>query len=215
MSSKAATSDSDPAATAGYYRLHQGNRQISKQPMTAQSSESFTQLLFQNERIQVYDFRLPPGESVTVVHELPTIRWQVDEGHHGLVVTQPPQEGGHSSDKKEEDEIVPDRKVFFVSPGTQWTLKNIAASTAKETGTYRQILFVLQSDEPKYSEQQVQDLLKEAIYTTAVGTALLLENELCRVWDFYLEPGEGGGSDTVHHHCLDYVFINVAPSRLL
>jgi len=58
-------------------------------------------------------------------------------------------------------------------------------------------------------------MFAKAIYSTDVGTELVFENELCQCWDFYLDPSEGGGADTVHHHCLDYVFINVAPSRLL
>ena len=37
----------------------------------------------------------------------------------------------------------------------------------------------------------------------------------CRVWDFYLEPNEGDPTKNAHHHVLDYVFVYVAPGRLL
>lgn len=52
-------------------------------------------------------------------------------------------------------------------------------------------------------------------YTTFVGTTLILENELCRVFDFHLQPSQGGSYNTVHHHTLDYTFVNPEPSRLL
>lgn len=40
-------------------------------------------------------------------------------------------------------------------------------------------------------------------------------NKYCRVWDFYLAPDEGDPSRNTHHHVLDYVFVYVAPGRLL
>ena len=76
-------------------------------------------------------------------------------------------------------------------------------------------MFEFQSSEPRHSEEEIKDMFAKAMYSTDVGTDLLFENRLCRCWDFYLGPSEGGGIDTVHHHSLDYVFINVAPSRLL
>ena len=59
------------------------------------------------------------------------------------------------------------------------------------------------------------DLLSRALYSTDVGTSLLLENEYVRVWDFYLPPGAGDPTTNAHHHVLDYVFVYVAAGRLL
>jgi hypothetical protein len=193
----------------GFYTLHLDGRQVSKP--SSSCNDDFTRVLFQNERIQVYDFRLPVGQSVTIPHHKPTIRWQVDQGCHSLI------EEKEQSTTTQENGVVPDRQVYFVPPGTTWKLTNSATATEADEhlGVYRQIVFELESEKPRYSQQQVQELFQRAIFPTNVGTALLLENELVRVWDFYLAPGEGGGVETVHHHCLDYVFINVAPSRLL
>ena len=35
------------------------------------------------------------------------------------------------------------------------------------------------------------------------------------MWDFFLEPDAGDPSTNAHHHVLDYVFVYVAPGRLL
>jgi hypothetical protein len=193
----------------GFYTLHLDGRLVSKPDTTWR--DDFSRLLFHNERVQVYDFRLPVGESVTIPHDKPTIRWQVDQGCHSLI------EQVEQRPTKKISGLVPDRQVFFVPPGTTWQLTNSAnaAEADDHLGIYRQIVFILESDKPRYTEQQVHNLFQQAIFSTNVGTSLLLENELVRVWDFYLAPGEGGGVETVHHHCLDYVFINVAPSRLL
>jgi hypothetical protein len=45
-------------------------------------------------------------------------------------------------------------------------------------------------------------------HSPRVGTALLLENERVRAWDFSYPPGgpAGGAPDEVHQHTLDYVF---------
>lgn len=213
MSSNAPPLDTSVApegsTSDGFYTLHLDGRFVSRP--NGIWKDDFTRLLFDNERVQVYDFRLPVGESVTIPHHKPTIRWQVDQGCHSLI------EQGEQSTAKQESGLVPDRTVYFVPPGTTWKLTNLAkaAEADDHLGIYRQIIFELESEKPRYTEQQVQELFQQAIFSTNVGTTLLLENELVRVWDFYLDPGEGGGVETVHHHCLDYVFINVAPSRLL
>lgn len=49
---------------------------------------------------------------------------------------------------------------------------------------------------------------RACVYSPRVGTALLLENERCRAWDFSYAPGgpAGGAPDEVHQHTLDYLF---------
>lgn len=175
--------------------------------MKMEASSNCAKMLFENHRVKVWDFSLAPQRSETIFHKYPTIRWQVNEGRHQLQV-----DGGDGGDSASSDTVVSkvaDRHVFYVSPATTWAVTNAGSDD------YRQIVFELLSETPKYPESKVQELLKSAIYSTNVGTELLFENHLCRVWDFYLEPGQGGGMDSVHHHCLDYVFLCVAPSRLL
>ena len=51
--------------------------------------------------------------------------------------------------------------------------------------------------------RQVRELLSKATCSTDVGTRMLFENRLCRVWDFYLEadPTDVVDDATIHHHC--------------
>ncbi|CAE7705960.1 unnamed protein product [Symbiodinium sp. CCMP2456] len=149
-------------------------------------------LLFDNDRIRVSDFRLAPGDSFCARHDLPTVRWQVDPGR---------------ADRGAGAEDDADKKVFFVEAGKEWQLKNIGESV------YRQVIFEIKQP-AKHTEEQVRDLLARATYSTNVGSELLFENHLCRVWDFWLPPG-GGSFEDVHHHVLDYAFVYVAPGRLL
>jgi quercetin dioxygenase-like cupin family protein len=46
---------------------------------------------------------------------------------------------------------------------------------------------------------------------TSVGTELLFENEVVRVWSMELAPGE---DSPFHRHELDYVYVYVTPSKL-
>lgn len=150
-------------------------------------------LLFENERVRVSDLRLPAGESMQTSLNFPTVRWQVDEGW---------QKGLDGETVK-----VDDKHVIFDDSGTGCNIENIGKDN------YRQIWFEIKQ-EPSRTEEEVKRALSEAVYTTDVGTKLLLENRYCRVWDFYLEPG-GGDPSVPHHHCLDYVFVYIAKGRLL
>mmetsp|Transcript_839 Transcript_839/g.1796 ORF Transcript_839/g.1796 Transcript_839/m.1796 type:complete len:349 (+) Transcript_839:56-1102(+) len=196
---------------------------------------SSTLFLFSNDRIRVSDFRLHPSQTAKCKHEYPTVRWQV--AYHGTaeyelkIISNDDHHHDQDADEDVKDEAsqpiptrvatavaageVADRQVHYVEAGTTWEITN----TSSEDDTslyYRQIVFEFLSNKPKYTEYEIrEELFANAIYSTDVGTNLVFENELCRCWDFYLDPSQGGGVDTVHHHCLDYVFINVAPSRLL
>jgi hypothetical protein len=150
-------------------------------------------LLFENERVRVSDLRLSVGESIQTTLSLPTVRWQVDEGCH---------KGPNGHPVK-----VDDKHVVFDESGTKCDIENAGKDA------YRQVWFEIKK-EPSRTEEEVQKVLSEAVYTTDVGSKLLLENRWCRVWDFYLEPGEGDPS-APHHHVLDYVFVYVAKGRLL
>lgn len=153
----------------------------------------FPNLLFENERVRVSDVRLPVGESIHTTIAFPTVRWQVDDGWHKGPDGQPVK--------------VDDKHVIFEEPGAACDIENVGQ------GTYRQVWFEIKK-EPLRTEVEVKRALSEAIYTTDVGTKLLFENRYCRVWDFYLEPGEGDPA-APHHHCLDYVFVYVSRGRLL
>lgn len=190
-----------------FYRLHGDTRQITR-PSSSAGNSNPQQLLFSNQRIKVSDFRLQPAQSTSVTHKYPTIRWQVSyngTSEHNVKITM-------SNDKKADtlSGCADDRTVYYVNAGTTWGITN----TSQEV-EYRQIIFEILSDKPNYSQDEIDEMFADAMYSTDVGTKLVFENELCRCWDFYLDPSEGGGKDTVHHHCLDYIFINIAPSRLL
>ncbi|CAK0788912.1 unnamed protein product [Prorocentrum cordatum] len=104
---------------------------------------------------------------------------------------------------------VEDKQAFFSSkPGVVWDLRNTGSRA------YRQIWFELRQP-PRHSQSEVDSLLAGAVYPTSVGTSLVFENGYCRAWDFYLGPGQGGGAESTHHHVLDYLFVYVAPGRLL
>jgi len=159
-------------------------------------------LLFENRRIRISDFRLPPGETGGHAHHtLPTLRWQVGEGLHFL----------HDADGRCKDAApahVADKHTFWVAPGETFRCTNAHCSSV-----YRQICWEFKQ-RPQRTEAEVLRLLASAVFSTDVGTSLLFENAYCRAWDFYLEPG--GGDHTVpHHHVLDYCFVYVAAGRLL
>ena len=152
-------------------------------------------MLFENDRVLVADLRLRPGEEATIEHQWPTVRWQVDPGRHRL-------NGGASCEVK-------DKEVFFVEAGDSWHVVN-----DDQHSEYRQVTFALKQP-PRRTEEQTREILTNALYSTDVGTELLFENRYCRVWDFALAPGEGDPPGNTHHHVLDYVFVYVAPGRLL
>lgn len=207
------------------YQLHGDKREIVRAEEASDSNNRCqpTQILFTNDRIRVSDFRLQPSSKAAQFrHEYPTIRWQV--AYDGIAEHKVEvgilSEGGGGNDNTVESTNntlsgnVDDRTVYFVEPGTTWTIANIS-----DTVEYRQIMFEIQRTDPRYTGEQIQDMFAKAKYSTNVGTDLVFENELCRCWDFYLDPDEPSREEdlagTVHHHVLDYVFINIAPSRLL
>ena len=93
-------------------------------------------------------------------------------------------------------------------------IENCSTNEDDVSSEFRQIWFEIKQRHPRRTEEETRTLLDNAIYSTNVGTNLLLENKYCRVWDFYYEPG-GGDPTVVHHHVLDYVFVYVAKGRLL
>jgi hypothetical protein len=145
--------------------------------------------LFRNKRLAVADFVLPAGHTCTIVHPKTTVRMQAGAGQHALTF-----------DGKDADTHVRDKQVFFVEAGERWRLANLG------DGGYRQIVFEFQEPGPKHTEAEIEAMLKAAVYPTTVGTALLLDNPWCRVWDFSLAPGE---ENETHQHVMDYAFLYV------
>lgn len=215
--------NSTPSSSAAEpsYRLHGDKRQVFRATNGGEDDGNgngnaiISRLLFSNDRMRVSDFRLRPSQQTfKCKHDYPTVRWQVAyDGNAEYRV----EISSSNSDTTVKDNVITgdaiDRKVYFVEAGTTWEITN--TSKEQQDAQYRQIVFEFLSDKPMHTDEEIQGMFSKAIYTTDVGTGLLFENELCRCWDFYLDPSEGGGADTVHHHCLDYVFVNVAPSRLL
>jgi hypothetical protein len=157
-------------------------------------------LLFENDRVRISDVRLKPGESIPVSITKPTVRWQVNDGRHEQIS----QNGSIGV-----AECVADKKVFFEEPAVveDFEIRNVGDNV------YRQVWFELLKP-PKRTEEETARVLSNSIYTTNVGTSLLFENQFCRCWDFYLDPGQGDSTQP-HHHVLDYCFVYVAPGRLL
>tara|TARA_B110001452_G_scaffold153869_1_gene128032 strand:+ start:225 stop:854 length:630 start_codon:yes stop_codon:yes gene_type:complete len=149
--------------------------------------------IFENARVRVCDLRLPALATASFLHAHPTVRWQVDAGMHSIDGSEPAP--------------VKDKTVAFSEAGTHFNCQNVGGAD------YRQIWFEIKQP-PKRTEEEVQELLERAKYSTEVGTELLFENRYCRAWDFFLEPGAGDPKD-IHHHVLDYCFVYVAPGRLL
>jgi len=93
----------------------------------------------------------------------------------------------------------------FYSAGSEARLENTSSEHAH-------FIFFELLGMPKYTEEQVQKLLDAAVWPTEVGSALLLENHLCRLWDF--RSSLGMHCEDIHQHCLDNAFVVLGPSRL-
>lgn len=92
-----------------------------------------------------------------------------------------------------------------------------AGSAAQRRGERREFVFEFLS-EPRCTAGEVRALLAAPTWPTEVGSALMLENEYCRMWDFRLcssrgSAGEGHKSE-FHQHCLDNAFVVIGESRL-
>lgn len=84
----------------------------------------------------------------------------------------------HSLLEAKINQIVPDRTVFYYAGeagGCWWDITNMST-----TENFRQVVVEFLEETPKYSEEQVKQLLNNATFTTAVGTELLLENNRCK-----------------------------------
>mmetsp|Transcript_51610 Transcript_51610/g.105055 ORF Transcript_51610/g.105055 Transcript_51610/m.105055 type:complete len:209 (-) Transcript_51610:7-633(-) len=66
---------------------------------------------------------------------------------------------------------------------------------------------------PQHTSEQVVQLLRSAKWPTQVGSKLLLENDLCRVWDFRMPP-RGGSRLDFHQHVLSYAFVFLGHGKL-
>ena len=127
------------------------------------STPLFAAPLFDNARIRISDLRLPAKATTTFQHRFPSVRWQVDPGVHSL--------GNGPSTP------VADKAVSFMEAGTTWACRNDGDAES------RQIVFEIKQP-PSHTEEEAAALLARAKFSTDVGTELLFENRLCRVWDF-------------------------------
>ena len=141
----------------------------------AMLSPLFTAPLFENARIRISDLRLPAKVTTTFEHTFPSVRWQVDPGVHSLGDGPPTP--------------VADKAVTFVEAGTTWVCRNDGEAES------RQIVFEIKQP-PSHTEEEAAALLARAEFSTDVGTALLFENRLCRVWDFCDSPPFNPGPTT-------------------
>ena len=134
------------------------------------ATPAFAAPLFENARIRISDLRLPAKATTTFEHTFPSVRWQVDPGVHSLGNGPPTP--------------VADKAVAFMEAGTTWVCRNEGDAES------RQVVFEIKQP-PRHTEEEVAALLARAKFSTDVGTELLFENRLCRVWDFCsLPPSE-------------------------
>ena len=139
------------------------------------SAPLFAAPLFENARIRISDLRLPAKVTTTFEHTFPSVRWQVDPGVHSLGDGPPTP--------------VADKAVTFMEAGTTWACRNDGEAES------RQIVFEIKQP-PSHTEEEAAALLARAEFSTDVGTALLFENRLCRVWDFCNSPPFNPGPTT-------------------
>ena len=128
---------------------------------------AFAVPLFENARVRISDHRLPAKATTTFEHTFPSVRWQVGPGVHSLGNGPPTP--------------VADKAVSFMEAGTTWVCRNEGDAES------RQIVFEIKQP-PRHTEEEVAALLTRAKFSTDVGTELLFENRLCRVWDFCSSP---------------------------
>ena len=127
------------------------------------STRAFAVPLFENARVRISDHRLPAKATTTFEHTFPSVRWQVDPGVHSLGNGPPTP--------------VADKAVTFMEAGMTWVCRNEGDAES------RQVVFEIKQP-PRHTEEEVAALLAGAKFLTDVGTELLFENRLCRVWDF-------------------------------
>ena len=125
--------------------------------------------------------------------------------------------------------ILPDKSVRYYEafPAVTWSLRNDKVSPAREIVfelldercvwtalAFGQLPLLIHSNatppirRPRFSKEEVEAMQRACVFSPQVGTALLLDNDRCRAWDFSYPPDgpPGGAPDEVHQHTLDYVF---------
>ena len=71
----------------------------------------------------------------------------------------------------------PDRHVAFTTERGVWQARNTAADGQNS----RKVVLEFLEERPRHTQAEVDALLARAVYSTDVGTALLMENERCRI----------------------------------
>lgn len=154
-------------APASASTTHLPGRRVAPADDGMLATPEFAAPLFENARIRISDHRLPAKATTTFEHTFPSVRWQVDPGVHSLGNGPPT--------------VVADKAVIFMEAGTTWMCRNEGDAES------RQIVFEIKQP-PRHTEEEVAALLARAKFSTDVGTELLFENRLCRVWDFCSSP---------------------------
>mmetsp|Transcript_104821 Transcript_104821/g.291941 ORF Transcript_104821/g.291941 Transcript_104821/m.291941 type:complete len:214 (-) Transcript_104821:207-848(-) len=143
-------------------------------------------VLAEGSRLRLTDFRLAPGEEVSIVHTYPTLRWEVVSGAEACL---PP--------------------PAFFDTGSSHHARN-----ARDV-EYREIVFELVAgSQPRYSEDKIQKLEAAANFNPVIGTGVNFENHLLRAVEIVLPPGTGEADD-FHQHTLDYGLVWVGDNMKL
>lgn len=143
-------------------------------------------VLAEGSRLRMTDFRLAPGEQVSIVHTYPTLRWEVAQGVEERLPT-----------------------PAFFEAGSSHQAEN---SSGVE---YREIVFeLLAGSQPGHSDEDIQKLEGAASFNPMIGTDVNFENQLLRAVEIVLPPG-AGEADDFHQHTLDYGLVWVGDNMKL
>uniref|UniRef100_A0A7S2ITY0 Uncharacterized protein n=1 Tax=Zooxanthella nutricula TaxID=1333877 RepID=A0A7S2ITY0_9DINO len=143
-------------------------------------------VLAEGSRLRMTDFRLAPGETRSIEHPYPTLRWEVVGGAEPRL---PP-------------------PVFFKAGSAHH------AQNAREV-EYREIVFeLLAGTQPAHSCEAIQQLEAATKFNPMIGTEVNFENDLLRATEIVLPPG-GGKPDDFHQHTLDYGLVWVGDNMKL
>lgn len=146
-------------------------------------------LILENALVRVWETLLYPGEEHPLHHHtLPYVEVMIEGGS-----TQWEWADGHISLQDS-----PPGQVRYYEAGDIHTLKNTAEvrywsrTVELKTAPYRELI---NPEDTFYDEDYAQ-----------VAQTVLFENDLVRVWEISLDPGQG---HPTHHHLLPYVILSV------
>lgn len=156
-------------------RPHSGDHLDGMEQKKQKVASSESKVLGEGKRLRIVDFRMKPGGSEKIVHEFPTLRWEVVS-----------------------NDATPLPEPVFSEAGASHCVEN------KSEVDYREIVWeLLAGSKPQHCDEEIAKLEKDSKHIPFIGTANNFENYLLRAVELRLAPGAGDPND-FHQHCLDY-----------